>query len=180
MKENSVNIIFAVTEEQFQVYNLLKDNIEGSSAGTLSSDSSNVVELVKGQYEVPISELATLHSRTPLSWCTFQAITSSIEMKDNATGAVRVTYFSSCMGDGPPRQTNQCSGLRVGSKVQFTAKIEVVKCPKDPRDWKQTFQIYPVGINEAVLVDLEMLCQCDCERPGNPVSSVSCRSDSSV
>ena len=42
-----------------------------------------------------------------------------------------------------------------------------MKCPKDPRDWHQTFQIYPVGINESVIVDLEMICQCDCERPGN-------------
>ena len=33
MKENSVNVIFAVTEEQFDVYNLLQANIEGSSAG---------------------------------------------------------------------------------------------------------------------------------------------------
>ncbi len=47
------------------------------------------------------------------------------------------------------------------------AKIEVLKCPKDPREWRQTFQIYPVGINEAVVVNLEMLCQCDCERPGH-------------
>ena len=53
----------------------------------------------------------------------------------------------------------------------FVAKIEVVKCPKDPREWKQTFEIYPVGINEKVLVNLEMMCQCDCEKPGNPVSN---------
>jgi len=65
------------------------------------------------------------------------------------------------------RQTSKCSGLRVGTKVTFTAKIEVVKCPKDPREWKQLFNIYPVGINEGVLVDLEMICQCDCEKPGN-------------
>jgi protocadherin alpha len=147
VKENSVNLIFAVTEEQFSVYNLLKENIEGSSAGTLTNDSSNIVQLVKEQY---------------------QAITSSVEMKDNATGSVKVTYFSRCVGDGPIRETNKCSGLRVGSRVQFTAKIEVVKCPKDPREWKQTFEIYPVGINEKVLVNLEMMCQCDCEKPGNP------------
>ena len=54
----------------------------------------------------------------------FQAITSSVEMKDNATGSVRVSYYSSCVGDGPIRQTNKCSGLRVGSKVQFTGNIE--------------------------------------------------------
>jgi len=146
VKENSVNLIFAVTDEQLHIYNLLTDAVEGSSAGRLSNDSSNVVELVRAQYE---------------------AITSTIEMKDNSTGSVRVSYFSSCLSDGPARQTNKCSGLKVGTKVMFTAKIEVVKCPKDPREWKQTFQIYPVGINESVIVDLEMICQCDCEKPGN-------------
>ena len=153
VKENSVNLIFAVTEEQFGVYDLLQQNIEGSSVGTLSADSSNIVQLVKAQYE---------------------AITSSIEMKDNSTEYVKVTYFSNCVGDGPLRQTNRCSGLRLGQRVKFTAKIEVVKCPKDPREWHQVFQIYPVGINEAVLVDLTMMCQCECEKPGNPVSIENC------
>jgi hypothetical protein len=51
----------------------------------------------------------------------------------------------------------------------FPAKIEVVKCPKDPREWRQVFEIYPVGINEKVVVDLEMMCQCDCEKPGDRV-----------
>ena len=96
-----MNLIFAVTEEQYHIYNLLQANIEGSSAGTLEEDSANIVQLVKNQY---------------------QAITSSIEMKDNATGAVKVTYYSSCVGDGPVRQTNKCSGLRVGSRVQFTGE----------------------------------------------------------
>merc|ERR1740123_2927093 len=146
VKENSVNLIYAVTEEQLNIYNLLAQAVEGSSAGRLSNDSSNIVELVRAQYE---------------------AITSTIEMKDNSTGSVRVSYFSSCLSDGPARQTNKCSGLKVGTRVMFTAKIEVVKCPKDPREWKQTFQIYPVGINESVIVDLEMICQCDCEKPGN-------------
>ena len=54
VKENSVNIIFAVTEEQFNVYDLLQQNVEGSSVGTLSNDSSNIVELVKAQYQVSI------------------------------------------------------------------------------------------------------------------------------
>merc|ERR1719225_66224 len=87
VKENSVNLIFAVTDEQLHIYNLLAGAVEGSTAGRLSADSSNVVELVQAQYE---------------------AITSTIEMKDNSTGNVRVTYFSSCIGDGPPRQTYKC------------------------------------------------------------------------
>jgi hypothetical protein len=39
----------------------------------------------------------------------------------------QVTYYSSCLEDGPVRQTNKCSGLRVGTRVLFTAKIEVKK-----------------------------------------------------
>ena len=87
-------------------------------------------------------------------------------------GSVFFSLFFSCGGDNV-RQTNKCSGLRVGSRVQFTAKIEVLKCPKDPREWDQTIEIYPVGINEKVVVDLSMMCQCDCEKPGNPVNNSS-------
>ena len=148
VKENSVNLIFAVTESELHIYEQLSAAVEGSSVGQLSNDSSNVVQLVVDQYE---------------------AITSVLEMKDNSPGNVKVTYFSSCTDpDGPLRQTNKCSGLKVGSKVIFTAKIEVLKCPKDPREWRQQFQISPVGINEAVMVDLEMICSCECEMPGNP------------
>ena len=46
-------------------------------------------------------------------------------MKDNATGAVKVTYYSSCLGNGPLVQTNKCDGLKVGTVVNITARIEV-------------------------------------------------------
>ena len=110
VKENSVNLIYAVTEEQLNIYNLLAQAVEDSSAGRLSNNSSNIniVELVHAQYE---------------------AITSTIKMKDNATGSVHVSYFSSCMSDSLPRQTKKCSGLNVGINFTFTAKIKVIKCP---------------------------------------------------
>lgn len=46
-------------------------------------------------------------------------------MKDTATGAVKVSYYSSCLGNGPMVQTNKCDGLKVGTVVNFTARIEV-------------------------------------------------------
>ncbi|KAG8291435.1 Integrin beta-1 [Homalodisca vitripennis] len=96
-------------------------------------------------------------------------IKSSVEMKDTATSAVKVTYYSKCLDEnGPLKQTNKCDGLRVGTVVTFQAEIEVKTCPKDPKEWNHVFQIYPVGINESLTVDLEMLCSCPCERPGNP------------
>lgn len=52
VKENSVNLIFAVTKEQFHIYDQLGKHVEGASSGVLSNDSSNVVELVQDQYNV--------------------------------------------------------------------------------------------------------------------------------
>lgn len=84
-------------------------------------------------------------------------------MKDNATSAVKITYYSSCLGNGPQVQTSKCDGLKVGDVVNFTANIVVTSCPKNEAEWNQIFQIYPVGINESLIVDLEMLCSCGCE-----------------
>lgn len=97
-----------------------------------------------------------------------QKISSSVEMKDNSTNHVKVTYYSSCLGSGPPIATSKCDGLRVGDVVSFSAEIVVTQCPPNPRDWIQTFQIYPVGINESLVIDLEMLCSCACEQQGHP------------
>ena len=50
--EKKVNIIFAVTKAQVPVYTELSKIIEGATAGELAKDSSNVVELVRKNYEV--------------------------------------------------------------------------------------------------------------------------------
>lgn len=99
-----------------------------------------------------------------------QRISSSVEMKDNSTSAISIKYHSNCLGKGAQEPTNKCDGLKVGDVVKFTAEIMVTSCPLDPRDWHQTIQIYPVGINESLIVDLVMLCDCPCERRGHPVS----------
>ncbi|KOC60198.1 Integrin beta-PS [Habropoda laboriosa] len=145
VKQNAINIIWAVTEEQINVYKRLTKHVEGSFAGKLSDDSSNVVELIREQYD---------------------AISSSVEMKDTASSAVKVKYFSKCLGTGPLIETSKCDGLKVGTKVEFTAEIEVTSCPENRSEWNQKFDIYPVGINETLTVNLEMLCDCECEREG--------------
>lgn len=88
-------------------------------------------------------------------------------MKDNATSAVKITYYSTCKGN-TRIQTNKCDGLKVGDVVSFETEIVVTSCPSNPAEWFQTFQIYPVGINESMIIDLEMLCSCPCEHEGHP------------
>lgn len=88
-------------------------------------------------------------------------------MKDNSSSAVRINYYSSCLGDGPLLKTNKCDKLRVGDVVTFQAEIMVTSCPADPAEWRQMIQIYPVGLGESMIIDLEMLCDCPCERGDN-------------
>jgi len=45
----------------------------------------------------------------------------------------------------------------------------VTECPANAADRKQSLQIYPVGVNEAMTLNYEIICDCPCERPGNPV-----------
>ena len=52
IKEKNVNVIFAVTKSQNGLYTKLRDFIEGSEVGVLAEDSSNIVNLVKENYEV--------------------------------------------------------------------------------------------------------------------------------
>lgn len=87
-------------------------------------------------------------------------------MKDNSTSAVKITYYSTCKGN-VLTATNKCDGLKLGDVVSFTAEIVVTSCPTNPKDWLQSFGIYAVGINESLIVDLEMLCSCPCELPGH-------------
>lgn len=144
IQEHKINIIFAITANQLPVYERLSAQLEGSSTGKLENDSSNVVSLVRNKYE---------------------KLTSGVELKDNASSNVKVTYYSTCL-DGKREKRSSCSGLKVGTNVTFEAHIEVMSCPKNQKEWNQTFQIYPVGINEALIVELEMICECDCEKSG--------------
>ena len=103
-RENRINVIFAVTEDQADVYRYdVVPGLEGSSSGTLSKDrGSAVVRRVMAEYE---------------------AITTSVEVEDNAVSEfVRITYYSSCLAGGAsrPEQTSVCSG---GSREQAVGQI---------------------------------------------------------
>ena len=49
-----MNLIFAVTSKVLDVYKLLAERIPGASYGKLDKDSSNVVDLIKNEYQVSL------------------------------------------------------------------------------------------------------------------------------
>lgn len=147
VKKNSINVIFAVTKSTIEIYEQLAKTIEGASVGKLEGDSSNIVTLIKEQYE---------------------QISSTVHMKHNASSAVSIKFFTRCLNDsGALVNTDKCGNIKVGDVVTFKIDLEVLKCPKNRADHFQTIHIHPIGINETLIIDLEMLCECDCEKPGD-------------
>ncbi|XP_072388353.1 integrin beta-PS-like [Diabrotica undecimpunctata] len=147
VKRNAINVIFAVTDNTVNTYEQISRRIEGSLVGKMDGDNSNIISLIKEQYGL---------------------ISSSVEIKDNSSNALNIKYFSKCLNSaGALVQTNKCSNIKVGDVVTFKINIEVLQCPKNRADHFQTIQIYPVGMHESLKIDLEMICECDCEKPGN-------------
>ena len=50
-RENSVNIIWAVTSKHIKLYTSLTEIVSASLAGQIDSDSSNIVELIQVRAE---------------------------------------------------------------------------------------------------------------------------------
>ena len=49
-------------------------------------------------------------------------------------------------------------------QVTFEVSVEVASCPADKKLRKKTFEIYPVGLDEKLTINLELLCECECEK----------------
>ncbi|XP_052824278.1 integrin beta-PS isoform X2 [Octopus bimaculoides] len=142
IQEMKVNVIFAVTSDQLEIYKSLSKFIEGSTAGRLDDDSSNIVSLIRKNY---------------------QKITSKVELNTIGAENVTVKFFSSCVGNSSDyAETNKCKKLKIGEEVTFDVSIEVHSCSSETQ---RSISIYPVGLKEKLTIDLDMICECECEKP---------------
>ncbi|KAM0732640.1 Integrin beta-PS [Formica fusca] len=147
-REHNMNIIFAVPDHKIATYQRLSQSISGSSTGTLENESQNVVALVSNEYE---------------------KLVDSVTIIDTAPKIINIKYFSRCLNKtGELLERQECEGLRVGNVIEFEVVIKIVECPKDPKDWQQTVEIKPRGLNESLTIDIEIICDCPCEKPGHP------------
>ncbi|WAQ94038.1 ITBX-like protein [Mya arenaria] len=150
IRENSVNVIFAVTEDQLPVYNKLSQYIEGSEATKLAADSSNIVTVIKNNY---------------------QRITSKVEMNTQFAENITVKFKSSCKSGGEMQETKVCEGLSIGDSVTFEVSVMVTDCPTEPSKRSRTFSIYPIGLSESLDISLDLICECDCEKPEKEIAN---------
>jgi protocadherin alpha len=148
--ESKVNIIFAVPEDSIDVYKQLSEHIPGSSIGVLKHDSSNIVDIIRENFE---------------------KITSKVELRDNSSNAVEIRYISSCLGSSKS-ETKICHNIGNGKTIEFDVELKVTKCPPNGNE---TFVITPIGVDEYTVVELHVMCECECElEPTAKVNSSKC------
>lgn len=133
-KKHSVNIIWAVTKEKIGLYNNLSRIVSGSSAGIMSNDSSNVVQLVKQQYE---------------------AITTSIRVEVNNSANCQTVIKPKCKDQD---SQGGCSNVELGTFVEFEMSVTLNKCVAE------NFSVSPVALNEQMVVEIVPICDCLCAK----------------
>ncbi|KAM5157108.1 integrin beta-1 [Mantella aurantiaca] len=150
LSENNIQTIFAVTEEFQAVYKELKNLIPKSAVGTLSSNSSNVIQLIIDSYNSLSSELILENSKLP--------------------EGVTINYKSFCKNGviGTGENGRKCSNISLGDQVEFEISITAHKCPK--KDQTESIKIKPLGFTEEVEILLKFICECDCQQSGIPAS----------
>ncbi|XP_063308689.1 integrin beta-1 isoform X2 [Pelobates fuscus] len=150
LSENNIQTIFAVTEEFQPVYKELKNLIPKSAVGTLSANSSNVIQLIIDSYNSLSSELILENSKLP--------------------EGVTISYKSFCKNGvkGTGENGRKCSNISIGDQVEFEISVTAHKCPK--KGQSESIKIKPLGFTEEVEVILHFICECDCQKDGTPHS----------
>uniref|UniRef100_A0A3P8ZFA9 Integrin beta n=1 Tax=Esox lucius TaxID=8010 RepID=A0A3P8ZFA9_ESOLU len=146
LSDNNIQTIFAVTEEFQPVYKELKNLIPKSAVGTLSANSSNVINLIIDAYNSLSSEVILENSKLP--------------------DGVTITYQSRCKNGviGEGEMGRKCSNISIGDEVSFTISITTKQCPKMGKS--ETIKIKPLGFTEEVEIALNFICECDCHKDG--------------
>ncbi|KAJ8278050.1 hypothetical protein GJAV_G00083280 [Gymnothorax javanicus] len=152
LSDNNIQIIFAVTEEFQPVYKELKNLIPKSAVGTLSANSSNVINLIIDAYNSLSSEVILENSKLP--------------------DGVTITYQSRCKNGvvGEGENGRKCSNISIGDEVSFKISVQAHKCPKEGQS--ETIKIKPLGFTEEVEIVLNFICECACQAEGEKNSPI--------
>nr|XP_023691557.1 integrin beta-3 [Paramormyrops kingsleyae] len=140
MSENNINLIFAVTNHVVPLYQNYSELIPGTTVGTLSDDSGNVIQLILDAY-------AKIRSKVELE---LLDVPEELSLSFNAT----------CLNGEVIPGIRSCSGLKIGDTVSFSVEARARSCPTDMR---KTFTIKPVGFKDALQITVDFECDCKCQ-----------------
>jgi len=103
-KRYRASIIWAVTADKVRLYASASTVVEGSRAAVISEDSSNIVDIIRRQYE---------------------AITTTVAVRVNSTGGHCKTRITSECGG------SRCRNVELNTAVNFTLEVTPTDCRRE-------------------------------------------------
>ncbi|EDV26654.1 uncharacterized protein TRIADDRAFT_54882 [Trichoplax adhaerens] len=133
--------VFAVTKRTFGEYVKLQNTLVGigSLLGELSSNSSNIIEIIKNSY---------------------QTLVSTVQLFSTSTNDLNVAYDAICDSNDVRKGSNTCTNVGLGKKVTFNVSVTATRCPR-PGITQEEFKIRVLGFGE-VTVRAKYVCECGC------------------
>ncbi|XP_029879024.1 integrin beta-3 [Aquila chrysaetos chrysaetos] len=148
LSQKNINLIFAVTDTVVGLYQNYSELIPGTTVGTLSRDSSNVLQLIVDSY-------GKIRSKVELE---VRDLPEELSLAFNAT----------CLNNEVIPGLKSCMGLKIGDTVSFSIEAKVRGCP---RERQKSFTIKPVGFKDSLTVVVNFDCDCSCESRAEANSS---------
>ncbi|XP_067397075.1 integrin beta-3 isoform X1 [Emydura macquarii macquarii] len=147
LSQKNINLIFAVTDNVASLYKNYSELIPGTTVGTLSKDSSNVLQLIVESY-------GKIRSKVELE---VRDLPEELSLSFNAT----------CLNHELIPGLKSCIGLKIGDTVSFSIEAKVRGCP---RQREKSFTVKPVGFKDRLTVRVHFDCDCACQRQAEPDS----------
>ncbi|XP_012502800.1 PREDICTED: integrin beta-3, partial [Propithecus coquereli] len=147
LSQKNINLIFAVTENVVNLYQNYSELIPGTTVGILSTDSSNVLQLIVDAY-------GKIRSKVELE---VRDLPEELSLSFNAT----------CLNNEVIPGLKSCVGLKIGDTVSFSIEAKVRGCPKEK---EKSFTIKPVGFKDSLTIQVTFDCDCACQAQAEPHS----------
>ncbi|XP_060251736.1 integrin beta-3 isoform X1 [Ovis aries] len=147
LSQKNINLIFAVTESVVNLYQNYSELIPGTTVGVLSTDSSNVLQLIVDAY-------GKIRSKVELE---VRDLPEELSLSFNAT----------CLNNEVIPGLKSCVGLKIGDTVSFSIEAKVRGCPQKK---EKSFTIKPVGFKDSLTVQVTFDCDCACQAEAEPYS----------
>ncbi|XP_069509434.1 integrin beta-7 [Ambystoma mexicanum] len=141
LSASNIQPIFAVTGSILSTYQELSKMIPKSVVGELKEDSSNVIQLISEAYNDLSSTITLVHVQLP--------------------PGIQISYNSRC-NDGflAGQSWGECSNVKINELINFEVMVraQASMCQQE----RQRFKVKVLGFSEELIVDVKMVCDCNC------------------
>lgn len=150
---NRIHSIYAVTAEVHDLYKPIEKLLNDAYVAKLLSDSSNIIPLINETYSELKKRIALATPTAP----------------DN----IEISYRVFCPGinqsEAVVSDKLQCDGVEIGNEVVFEFEFKAKDCPSERKP--ESIVLKSSSIQDEVVINIEYLCECECQSTAEPGSS---------